>query len=144
MLTAAQKARCATLAEALDARDQGPWLKAEPSLTVEEKGAIWSMRRHVVAFGQREAAARPAGIPVEATSRTVDLDYWASDDEPPIDDEVLDGEPECSACRGTGKGPDGRACPICNGRGTIPGEDQPDDGDEDDFENKSLRYEYEE
>jgi hypothetical protein len=74
-----------------------------------------------------------------------DLDYWPLAETAPVDDPPDDPMPVCSACRGTGKGPDGSVCKICNGAGKIPAEDQPDDGDEeDDDEKASFRYEYEE
>ena len=39
MLTDRQRARCREIAAALDRHDQGPWLKAEPSLSVEARRA---------------------------------------------------------------------------------------------------------
>ena len=137
MLTTAQKAKCAKLAQALDAGDTAAYKRAEPSLTPEMRGEIWDQRAHVKAQAERaaqaqQAAARPARV--EAKSLPRDLDYWASDDVEPIDDDVPDDQPMCGACGGSGKGRDGSVCPICNGRGRIPGEDQPDDRDEDEDE----------
>ncbi len=80
---------------------------------------------------QRQQAARVITESVR-TSGMEDLDHWASDDTEPIDDDPPDDMPTCSGCGGSGRGRDGGVCPICNGKGRIPAEDQPDDGEDDD------------
>ena len=57
MLTDRQREKCREIAAALDRHDQGPWLKAEPSLGPEARGLIWDLRAHVVAAGGRAAKA---------------------------------------------------------------------------------------
>lgn len=140
MLTAAQRAKCRVIAAALDAGDQRPWLKAEPSLSVAEKGAVWDARAHVSTGGRGKTAGNLTtdsreGLPkrdIGMTSAGVaDLDYWSDTDDAPIDDDVPDDEPTCGACRGSGRDTSGGKCVICGGRGRIPAEDQPDDGDDD-------------
>jgi hypothetical protein len=62
-MTAAQKARCREIADALDRGDLEPWRRAEGSLGAEARGLIWYLRQHVVAVGQRKqqvAAAHEA------------------------------------------------------------------------------------
>jgi hypothetical protein len=134
-MTADRKARCVEIAAALDRDDLGPWRRAEASLSPEERGAVWDAR-HVVAVGQREAAARPAVITdavrtSRIETRWLDLDYWASDDiEPPDDD---DGDmPVCPACDGRGKDAAGNVCAVCHGTGKFPSGD--DDENEDDVD----------
>ena len=141
MLTAAQRTKCAKLAAALDSGDYATYKRAEDSLSPAMKGEVWSQRRHVreraVKAGEvsRQSDAKPPRpARIETESRLDDLDFWASDEiEPPDDDDdAPDDQPTCSGCRGTGKGRDGGVCPICKGSGKVPAEDQPDDDREDD------------
>ena len=140
MLTDRQRARCREIAAALDRHDQRPWLKAEPSLSVAEKGAIWDMRAHVIAAGgravkagevSRQSDAKPPRPRIEAS---LDLDYWADTDDPPSDDpdDELDLKTKvCDNCRGSGVASDGTRCARCNGSGRVDRDDV-DDGDDDD------------
>jgi len=57
MLTAAQRAKCAKLAQALDAGDCAAYKRAEPSLTPEMRGEVWDQRRHLRAQGGRAVKA---------------------------------------------------------------------------------------
>ena len=136
MLIAAQKSRCAKLAAALDAGDYEVYRRAEPTLGAEERGLIWDLRAAQVARaaqGQQVIGAAPRTPRPPRIETSADLDFW-SDDEPVDDgDDNDDPTPLCGACNGTGKGRDGGVCVICNGKGTIPAEDQKDD-DNDDFE----------
>jgi hypothetical protein len=132
MLTDRQREKCREIAAALDRHDQGPWLKAEPSLGPEARGLIWDLRAHVVAAGGR--AAKAAGIFAQSAQKTElrldDLDHWASDDDQDgdgDDDDTADTVP-CQACNGAGKDVTGRVCQACNGSGKV----SPNDGEEDD------------
>jgi hypothetical protein len=147
MLTTAQRERCRRIAEALDAGDLSPWRKAEGRMNADEKGAVWDLRRSVVAVGQREAAARPgvrtvavrtSRIEAELLSR--DLDFWLDNAEPD-DDQDGDGDEEqetklCPACGGKGRDHSGDTCSRCGGSGRLPLDDldDDDDGSEDDEE----------
>lgn len=149
MLTDRQRAKCRSIAEALDRGDQGPWLAAEPSCTPEMRGEIWDQRAHVKEMAARAAQRRQtAGARVISTvqqtsgARMNDLDYWADDVSPEPDDDDDDPMPVCGACGGTGKTRSGGTCQICHGKGRIPAEDQPDDDDE--MGKKSYGYEFEE
>jgi hypothetical protein len=80
VLTAHQRKRCAEIVRLLDAGDQSEWLRAEPTLTREERGLILDLRLESHA-ARRGAGARPAAPPK------------VDDDEPePIDD--LGPQPE--------------------------------------------------
>jgi hypothetical protein len=143
-MTAAEKGRCAVIATALDAGDQRPWLRAEPSLSVAQKALIWDLRAHVVAAGGRGKKNLRMnsceGLPkrdIGMTSATVaDLDFWSDEPDAPGDDpgDELDLKTKvCDNCRGLGLTSDGVRCQKCNGSGRVPRDDV-DDGEEDDDE----------
>ncbi len=147
MLTSAQKAKCAAIAAALDRQDQGPWLRAEPSLSVEAKGLIWDLRAHVVAAGGRAVKAGSLttdsreGLPKRDTGMTsagvADLDFWGDEPaEPDDDDDELDLKTKvCDNCRGLGLTSDGVRCSRCNGSGRVDRDDVDDgDGEDDDHD----------
>ncbi len=134
MLTDRQRARCREIAAALDRHDQGPWLKAEPSLGPEARGLIWDLRAHVVAAGGRSKKTEnltvnsSSGLAKPDAAVMRDLDFW-SDTEPEPDDDD-DGDVPCAACNGRGRDATGNVCQACNGTGVAPDDD--DDRDEDD------------
>jgi hypothetical protein len=141
MLTDRQRARCRELAAALDSGDQRPWLRAEASLSVAEKGAVWDARAHVVAAGGRGRKKNPEPNSAQGfrerdiamTSATVaDLDYW-SDTEPdePDDDDDDDGDVPCAACDGRGEDEAGNTCTVCGGSGKVAPGDSDDEEDDD-------------
>lgn len=154
MLTAAQRARCMKVAEALDRGDQGPWLQAEPTLSPEARGLVWDLRveqqQRAAQRQQRGAATKdrlsnPQSISSFAAhpART-DLDYWADDDVPGDDDDVEpDDRPEpqtCGACHGSGRDAAGGTCKACNGTGRAPA----DNGDDEDLDDEQQREDEEE
>jgi hypothetical protein len=132
MLTDRQRTRCREIAAALDRHDLTLWRKWEPSLGAEERGAIWDMRGHVIAQAARERQKTllPTDSKVSRPEAVVmrDLDYW-SDDDAPIDDDVPDDQPTCSACGGSGKDAAGNECQVCGGTGKAPldGDEEEDD-----------------
>jgi len=154
-MTAAEKGRCAVIAEALDRGDLAPWRRAEASLSPAEKGLIWDLRRHVQAQAARNQGSdtilkhpqNSAGVQRGKTLelRLDDLDFWAyendddgeNDDDPPIlpvskpDPNEQQKTKSCPNCRGLGLTSDGVRCARCNGSGRIDRDDV-DDGDEDD------------
>jgi hypothetical protein len=142
MLTAAQKARCAKIAAALDRGDMATWKRVEPFLSPEERGQVWEERAGTKAMAEkrrlREAAARPAGVGTK--SLPVDLDFWGSDDggDTPDDDDEEDGDDgvPCMACHGTGRDEAGNVCEACGGTGRVQpgGDEQDDDEDLDDVD----------
>jgi hypothetical protein len=160
MLTAGQKSRCLSLAQALDRGDYAAYKRAEPSLTPEMRGEVWDARMHVRAMAERaaqrqvspqSAAKLPRPARVETDLRFADLDYWpeaaSKDDLGPDDpgdfpdDNGAPDEPEleqktrtCDVCRGSGVAPDGTHCSRCNGGGRIPID--PDDDPDDDLEDE--------
>ena len=73
------------------------------------------------------------GVSKQHTAVLHDLDYWGDE---PSDDGYDDDDPMpvCGACKGSGRDRDGNKCLVCGGRGKIPAEDQPDDGEDDDDE----------
>jgi hypothetical protein len=98
MLTAAQRAKCQRIAEALD---RGERISLD-GFSPQERGEIWDSRQHVRQLAERRRsllAVQATPIAAEATDqnfsartelRSLDLDYWAADDvEPDDDDEPL-------------------------------------------------------
>jgi hypothetical protein len=128
MLTAAQRERCRSLALALDRGDVDTYRRAEDSLTVEERMAMWDLRTDFTALAargrqilaernrQRGVAVRPVVVRPKTDPWPDDLDFWADDFEP--DDEEEDGDPmPCPACDGTGRDVKGNTCEVCGGSG---------------------------
>ena len=120
MLIDRQREKCREIAAALDRHDQGPWLKAEPSLGPEARGLIWDLRAHVVAAGGRghKKTLLPTDIQVSQAAVMHDLDYW-SDDVTPDHDDDNDGDVPCAACNGRGKDAAGTRCAVCGGSGKV-------------------------
>jgi hypothetical protein len=140
MLTSRQRQRCAELAETLDAGDQRAWLRAEPSLSPEERGEIWNQRSEVKAMAERrrqgeaagaavlpaqDFATRPGRVKTDLASN--DLDFWGEtpNDDDDDDDDDDNGLPQqetkmCPSCRGLGRTKDGSRCSRCNGLGRVP------------------------
>jgi len=134
MLTASQRRRCAEIAEDLDAGNLALWRKAEPTLSPEERGAMWDMRREQIARADGRGKKKPlntnsdSGVSEPKTRADLDLDFWATDDEPDDDDlPEDDGETGretrqkiCSTCHGTGFDSSGARCSRCRGTGRTP------------------------
>ena len=142
MLTSRERERCRAIAQALDRHDMGPWRKAEASLSVEAKGAIWDFRQHVIERGAQagKVFVTPTKTPrpprVETEFR--DLDHWASDDDQDgdgDDDDEAETVP-CSACNGAGKDVTGRVCEACGGSGRVTPDDEDDEEKDDEREDE--------
>jgi hypothetical protein len=145
MLTSRQREECRRIAEALDAGNQSVWLRAEASLSAEQKALIWDQRQEQVARGaQCQRRVLPMGnIPQNGAVKNLgtnvptpenealarDLDNW--DDEPgltfhggtPDDDDDSD-DTLCGACHGTGRDVAGNVCRVCKGTGKALNEDE--------------------
>jgi hypothetical protein len=98
------------------------------SIGMNGRAKICEWQRTGLAAKWRQQA--PAARPARTEARLDDLDFWGDDDDAPIDDDVPDDQPVCSACKGSGRDAAGNECQICGGTGKIPAEDQPDDDDE--------------
>jgi hypothetical protein len=82
-MTAAERARCARIAAALDQGDGKAIVKAEAvaPLSREQRGLIWDMRQHVVAMTERRKQREAAEAAVTKGARVErelppDLDFW--------------------------------------------------------------------
>jgi hypothetical protein len=135
MLNAAQRAKCAKLAQALDEGDRATYRRAEPSLTPEMRGEVWDQRAHVKAMAARGHKTLPPTDGKVSAAVMHDLDYWG-DAEPDEQSDDPDDEMDlktkvCDNCRGLGLTSDGVRCTRCNGSGRVDRDDV-DDGDDDD------------
>jgi hypothetical protein len=158
-MTAAQKARCIEIAQALDAGNLTVWQRA--SLSPTEEALVWHLVREQVAHGQRlQRAGRKiapysairADVPVreaapfsavmpdrgepkrpERELQSHDLDFWADEVEPDDDDEPDDDMVPCPVCNGRGRDEAGNVCDVCNGSGRVrdDNDDEEDNEDED-------------
>jgi hypothetical protein len=138
-MTTRERDRCREIARRLDQGDTEFYKRAEASLTVEQKGAIWDLRQHVVAKAQRAAGKRTLPPKVDDQQDDLgpgkpDLDDWPvpgdSDDDSPAPPEEEEPSRLCPMCRGSGRDTTGAKCSACDGTGRIAA--NVDDDDEDD------------